>query len=98
MRTAVSGDLDGDGCDEAVLVLGQRLYCVGTRAGADAATRQGTIRWQLELPAVVSSPILADLSTNNGVAGKHLAILVAGQDGNVYCINDADLRAEKKDR
>jgi outer membrane protein assembly factor BamB len=73
---AVSGDVDGDGRDEAVFVLQETLYCVGT--GAD---RRGVVRWKLPFPTRLSTPVIADVD-GNGL----LSILVAGADGNVYCV------------
>ena len=70
-------DIDGDRRDEALLVLGNMLSCVGTAPGGG----EGLVKWQLELPAQVGPPTIADLE-GNGLA----SILMAGDDGYLYCI------------
>jgi outer membrane protein assembly factor BamB len=84
---AVSGDLDGDQRDEAVVVSGNTVYCVGT----DPATHQGKIEWQLALPTTLSSPILADLQSTLSDSGEQLSVLVCGLDGAVYCIGQEEI-------
>ncbi len=72
-----SGDIDSDGRDEALFVRGKTLYCIGT----DKAGKQGVLKWKLDLPVAVSSPVVADAD------GDKLAeILVTGANGCVYCV------------
>jgi outer membrane protein assembly factor BamB len=75
--SAVSGDINGDGRDEAVFVLGQTLHCVG----ADGPGKPGRVLWTLDLPTRVSTPAIADAAGDGS-----LSILLAGADGNVYCV------------
>jgi hypothetical protein len=70
-----SADVDGDGQDEAVFVIGRKLVCLGEASG------QGTVKWVLDLPTECGPPTLAVLET----AGP-LSVLLAGADGCVYCI------------
>jgi hypothetical protein len=75
--SAISGDINGDGRDEILFVLGQTLHCVGT----DGAGKPGRVLWSLDLPTAVSSPVIAD------AAGRgSLSILLTGADGCVYCV------------
>jgi len=88
ISAAVSGDINGDGRDEAVIALGKTLICVGV----DQAGDQGIVLWKLDLPTLLSSPILADIGQSNE---SYLSILVSGQDGCVYCIDDAEAISQK---
>ena len=72
-----SADINGDGRDEAVCTMGNTLYCLGT----EAPGRAGKLLWQLDLPAVLGPPGIADVDGR----GK-ASILVAGSDGYVYCV------------
>lgn len=72
-----SGDLDGDGRDEALFTLGPTLYCLGSNASGDA----GELRWQMSLPARLGPPSIADVDGSG-----QLAVLVMGEDGYVYCV------------
>jgi hypothetical protein len=75
--SAASGDVNSDGRDEAVFVLGQTLYCAGT----DGPGKPGRVLWTLDLPTRVSTPVIAD------AAGRgSLSILLTGADGCVYCV------------
>jgi hypothetical protein len=74
---SASADLNGDGRDEAVFVIGQQLVCVG--AGSTPA--EGRVLWQLTLPAQTGPPSLAVLDKKGG-----LSILLAGADGFVYAV------------
>jgi hypothetical protein len=58
---AVAGDINSDGRDEAVFVVGQRPACIGV----DALGREGRRLWTLDLPVTTSSPAIAD-ATGNG--------------------------------
>jgi len=84
---AVSGDLDGDQRDEAVVASGNTLYCLGT----DPDSHQGRVEWQITLPTTLSSPIIADVQSAPCEAGHQLSVLVNGQDGTVYCIGQQDV-------
>lgn len=70
-----SGDLDGDGREEALFVFGQDLVCLGSTGGA------GVLEWKLPLPAACGPPSLVVLEPSGG-----LSVLLAGSDGNVYCV------------
>ena len=69
---SASADLNGDGRDEALFVIGQNLVCLG--AGSDST--EGRLLWQLALPAQTGPPSLAVL----GRSGE-LSILLVGADG-----------------
>jgi len=73
----VSGDIDSDGRDELLFTRGHTLYCIGT----DKAGKRGVVKWTLDLPAWVSSPVVADVD-GDGLAD----ILVTGADGHIYCV------------
>jgi len=75
---SASGDLNGDGRDEAVFVIGQQLVCLG--AGSTPA--EGRVLWQLPLPAQTGPPSLAVLDKTSG-----LSIFLAGADGFVYAVH-----------
>ena len=70
-----SGDLDGDGRDEALFTIGQELVCVGSNEA------EGSLEWKLHLPVVCGPPTLAVLES-----GGTLSVLLAGSDGYVYCV------------
>ena len=74
---SASADLNGDGRDEAVFVIGQQLVCLG--AGSTPA--EGRVLWQLPLPVQTGPPSLAVLDKKIG-----LSILLAGADGFVYAV------------
>lgn len=76
-----SADLDGDGRDEAVFALGDSLYCYGSRAGSGGGGRAGELRWRLRLPSRIGPPSIAAVDTTG-----EPAILVAAEDGFVYCM------------
>ena len=68
-------DINTDGRDEALFVLGSTLYCVGTpKPGAD-----GALLWKLDLPASLSPPTIAD-ADGDGWA----EVILVGADGFVY--------------
>jgi hypothetical protein len=71
----VSGDLDGDGRDEALYAVGNTLYCIGTTPDG----RAGRIEWSRTFSSTIGMPILADV-TGQG----QLQIVVVAQDGHVY--------------
>jgi len=74
---SASGDLNGDGRDEAIFVTDKTIWCLGTGGRQD----QGAVLWQVELPAKLGPPTLADPDG----AGRP-AVLVAASDGFVYCV------------
>ncbi len=73
-----SADIDSDGRDEALFVIGNTLYCIGS--GKD--DKKGMKEWQLSLPSDVGPPTIADVD-DDGLA----EILLAGSDGYVYCVD-----------
>ena len=74
---SASGDIDGDGRDEALFTVGQTLYCYGT----DSSGKTGVEKWRIDLPARMGPPVITD------VDGDGLAeILVQGADGVLYAI------------
>jgi outer membrane protein assembly factor BamB len=83
--SAVSGDIDGDGKDEAIFVLENSVFCVGT----DNSGRTGEVKWEQKLPTSASSAILADLKSNSDPGEHRLSVLVTGEDGYIYCIDSA---------
>ena len=73
-------DIDGDGRDECVFTINNRVYAVG----AAKEGGQGAIRWTLDLPARVGATAVADTEGNGGAQ-----IIVVCADGNVYGIDEA---------
>jgi hypothetical protein len=71
-----SGDLDGDGRDEALFAVGRTLYCLGS----DAAGR-GQERWRLAFVEELGMPCVAALDGSG-----ELAVLVVTADGTVHCL------------
>ncbi|MCI0334143.1 MAG: hypothetical protein L0228_13075 [Planctomycetes bacterium] len=74
---SASADLNGDGRDEALFVIGQYLVCLATESDAT----ESRVLWQLELPAPTGAPSLAALGHNG-----ELSILLVGADGFVYAV------------
>lgn len=72
---AASADVDGDGRDEALFVIDRTLYCLGASSTGD----RGILLWQIELPARVGPPSIAQLDGEG-----QLTILLVGEDGYVY--------------
>jgi hypothetical protein len=72
-----SGDIDSNGRDEVLFVVGNTLYCIEVPPGEEV----GRLSWKIDLPADAGPPCLADVDGQG-----QLAILVAGQDGYVYCV------------
>jgi outer membrane protein assembly factor BamB len=70
-----SADINSDGRDEALFTLGGTLYCVGTPQPGGA----GALLWQLDLPATLGPPTIAD-ADGDGLA----EIILVGADGSVY--------------
>jgi hypothetical protein len=70
-----SGDLDGDGRDEALFLIGQELVSIAS------SKTGGSLEWKLHLPVVCGPPTLAVLEP-----GGALSVLLAGSDGYVYCV------------
>jgi hypothetical protein len=78
-RVAVySVDIDGDGRDEFLFVVGQTLYAVGERDGAPQLV------WELDLPTAPGDLSLADVDGD----GK-IEILFIGEDSVLYCLDSA---------
>lgn len=74
---SASADLDSDGRDEALFVIGNALVCLGTEQNSET----GVIRWRLDLPARLGPPSVAALNREGDPS-----ILVLGSDGFVYCL------------
>jgi outer membrane protein assembly factor BamB len=74
---SASADVDGDGRDEALFVVDKTLYCFGL----PRREVQGALLWQIDLPAAVGPPTVADVDGDG-----RLSILLAGSDGYVYCV------------
>lgn len=74
---AATADIDGDGRDEALLSMGNSLYCLGTAEQGNA----GEVCWRVELPAQIGPPTVVQLEQDGPPA-----ILVVGRDGYVYCL------------
>src|SRR5262249_55053608 len=72
-----SADIDGDGREEAVFGIGNKLYAVGARRGQQA----GEIRWTLEFPAHIGPPSVADVDGD----GRAEIVVVCG-DSHVYVV------------
>jgi len=79
---SASADIDSDGCDEALFVIGQTLFCIGTAGDG----KSGSLRWKIDLPVNAGPPTIADV---NG-SGK-LSILLVGSDGFIYCVETGRL-------
>jgi len=77
IASLVVADLNGDGRDEALFVIGQSLVCLG--AGSDST--EGRVLWQLALPVQTGPPSVAALGR-----GGELSILLVGTDGVVYAV------------
>ncbi len=77
--TAATGDIDGDGRDEAVFSAGKTLFAVGF----SAQEQTGVLRWSLSFPDAIGPAAIAD-TTGRGVA----EIVVVCADGNVYGVGD----------
>ena len=78
-----SADIDGDGREEAVFGIGNKLYAVGANRNGQA----GEIRWTLEFPAPVGPPSIADVDGD----GRAEIVVVCG-DGHVYVVGPKQAR------
>ncbi|MGE3638218.1 MAG: hypothetical protein AB7G28_06635 [Pirellulales bacterium] len=74
---AVTADIDSDGRDEALVSMGNTLYCFASQKSGHG----GEIRWKVELPAQIGPPTVAQLEQEGSAS-----ILVVGRDGYVYCL------------
>jgi hypothetical protein len=74
-----SADIDSDGHDEALLVIGNSIYCIGSSIDG----KKGIMEWQLSLPSAAGPPSIADIN-GDGLA----EIILSGSDGYVYCLID----------
>jgi outer membrane protein assembly factor BamB len=72
-----SADINGDGRDEAIFVIGKTIFCVGDTGSGTG----GEYLWQVELPVPVGPPSIAIVDGD-----KRLSILLLGEDGYVYCV------------
>ena len=77
VKGSASADLDGDGRDEALVVLDKTLFCIGSNREGSA----GEIRWQVNFPEQVGPPTVVTLDKKDNVS-----ILVISIDGFVYCV------------
>ena len=77
--TPATGDIDGDGRDEAVFAVGKTLLAIGSSPGGKA----GVVRWSLPFPDTLGPAAIADTS-GRGIA----EIVVVCSDGNVYGVGD----------
>ena len=77
VQGTASADLDGDGRDEALIVIDKTLFCLGAPRTGSA----GELRWQVKFPAQIGPPTVVTLDKEGTVS-----ILVVGSDGYVYCL------------
>jgi hypothetical protein len=77
VRGTASADLDGDGRDEALVVMDRTLFCLGAPDEGSA----GEVRWEVEFPKQIGPPSIVTLDKAGTVS-----ILVVGSDGYVYCL------------
>jgi outer membrane protein assembly factor BamB len=74
-----SADLDSDGQDEALMVIGSSIYCIGSSTDG----KEGKIEWHLDLSTPLGPPVIADIN-DDGLA----EILLSGSDGYLYCLSN----------
>jgi hypothetical protein len=72
-----AADIDSDGYDEALIVVGNTIYCVGS--GKD--DKMGKLEWKLSLPCPLGPPAIADINNDS-----FAEIIISGNDGYVYCV------------
>lgn len=77
VKGSASADLDGDGREEALVVLDKALYCVGSTKEGSA----GEVRWKVDFPEQVGPPTVVTLDK-----GGSVSILVVSSDGFLYCV------------
>ena len=77
VKGSASADLDGDGRDEALVVLKKTLYCLGSNKDGSA----GEVRWKVDFPEQVGPPTVVSLDKDGSVS-----ILVISIDGFVYSL------------
>jgi len=70
-------DLNSDGRDEALLVDGKTLWCLGTSENG----ARGHVLWRCDLPVNVGPPSVADVD-----GSATASIVLVGEDGFVYCV------------
>src|SRR5262245_12883460 len=58
-----SADLDADGRDEALTVIGHNLYCLG-----ETVAGKGTLRWKVKFPCAVGPPAIADVDKSGSAS------------------------------
>jgi hypothetical protein len=74
---SLSADLDSDGKDEAVFVVGSKLVCLSNEPNGPG----GKIRWELQFPCDLGPPSYADLGGKKGAT-----LLMAGSNGILYAV------------
>lgn len=72
-----TADINSDGRDEALMSMGDTLYCLASSEKGDS----GEIRWHVKLPAQIGPPTIVQLEKD-----APASVLVIGRDGYVYCI------------
>ena len=77
VKGSASADLDSDGRDEALIVIDKTLLCIGIKGGDTT----GKIFWRVEFPSHIGPPTVVTLKKDGPIS-----ILVAGDDGFVYCV------------
>jgi len=70
-----SADINSDGRDEALFVIGSTLYCAGTPKPGEA----GALLWKLDFPTSLGPPTIADADGDGLVE-----IILVGADGFVH--------------
>jgi outer membrane protein assembly factor BamB len=75
---AVSADLNGDGKDECLFGIGNKLFCVGV----PESDHKGRYLWAKEFPGKISHPTPALL-------GNQAAVILTCADGKLYIISCA---------
>jgi outer membrane protein assembly factor BamB len=73
----VTCDVDGDGEEEFIFGAGKTLYALGSKGN------EAVVKWRLDLPQNVFSPICADADGDGDSE-----VLALSADGNVYCVGD----------
>lgn len=77
--TPATGDIDGDGRDEAVFSVGRNLVAIGSSADG----RAGALRWSLPFPDFLGPAAIAETSGRGSAE-----VVVVCSDGNVYGVGD----------
>jgi len=72
-------DIDGDGRDECVVAVGNKLIAIGSARDGNS----GETRWTVSLPGMIGPPAIADVEGDG-----RLTVVVACSDGYVYGVGD----------